>query len=43
MKSLCAVNLYNATTVAQARLGKRVAQLNSSRMSQVCSALRFSL
>jgi mRNA interferase MazF len=43
MKSLCAVNLYNATTVAQARLGKRVAQLRSSRMREVCSALRFSL
>ena len=43
MKSLCAVNLYNATTVAQARLGKRVAQLRSSRMREVCSALHFSL
>jgi mRNA interferase MazF len=43
MKSPCAVNLHNAITISQARLGKRVAQLNSSRMSEVCSALRFSL
>jgi mRNA interferase MazF len=43
MKSPCAVNLHNAITISQAGLGKRVAQLNSSRMSEVCSALRFSL
>jgi len=43
MKSSCAVNLHNAITISQDRLGKRVAQLNSSRMSEVCSALRFSL
>jgi mRNA interferase MazF len=43
LKNPCAVNLYNAITVPQTRLGKRVAQLNSSRMSEVCSALRFSL
>jgi mRNA interferase MazF len=43
MKNPCAVNLYNAVTVPQTRLGKRVAQLNPSRMREVCSALRFSL
>ena len=43
MKSPCVVNLHNAITVSQERLGQRVAQLNSSRMSEVCSALRFSL
>jgi mRNA interferase MazF len=43
MKSSCAVNLHNAITVSQDRLGKRVAQLNSSRMGEVCAALRFSL
>lgn len=43
MKSPCAVNLHNAITVPQAALSKRVAQLNSSRMSEVCAALRFSL
>ena len=43
MKTSCAVNLHNAITVSQERLGKRVAQLNSCRMSEVCSALRFSL
>jgi mRNA interferase MazF len=43
MKRPCAVNLHNAVTVSQQRLGKRVAQLSSSRMAQVCAALRFSL
>jgi len=43
MKSPCAVNLHNAVTVSQNRLGKRVAQLSSLRMSEICTALRFSL
>ncbi|HSZ62416.1 MAG TPA: type II toxin-antitoxin system PemK/MazF family toxin [Terriglobales bacterium] len=43
MKSPCAVNLHNAVTVAQERLGKRVGQLSSARMKEVCAALRFSL
>jgi len=43
MKGRCAVNLYNAVTVSQQRLGKRVAQLDSRRMNEICSALRFSL
>jgi mRNA-degrading endonuclease toxin of MazEF toxin-antitoxin module len=43
MKSPCAVNLHNAVTVSQQRLGKRVAQLSSARMNEVCAALRFSL
>jgi mRNA interferase MazF len=43
MKTPCAVNLHNAVTVSQRRLGKRVAQLNSMRMQEVCAALRFSL
>jgi mRNA interferase MazF len=43
MKAPCAVNLHNAVTVTQDRLGKRVAQLRSSRMSEICAALRFSL
>ena len=41
MKAVCAVNLHNAVTVAQARLGRRVARLNSLRMEQICAALRF--
>jgi mRNA interferase MazF len=36
MKSPCAVNLHNAVTVSQQRLGKRVAQLSSARMNEVC-------
>jgi mRNA interferase MazF len=43
MKAPCAVNLHNAVTVAKERLGKRVAQLSSSRMREICAALRFSL
>jgi mRNA interferase MazF len=43
MKSPCAVNLHNAVTVSQERLGRRVAQLNSMRMAEICAALRFSL
>jgi mRNA interferase MazF len=43
MKAPCAVNLHNAVTVSQERLGRRVAQLRSSRMEEICAALRFSL
>ena len=43
MKTRCAVNLHNAVTVSQDRLGKRVAQLSSLRMAEICAALRFSL
>ena len=43
MKAVCAVNLHNAVTVAQGKLGRRVARLNSLRMEQICAALRFSV
>jgi mRNA interferase MazF len=43
MKSPCAVNLHNAVTVPQKRLGRRVAQLSASRMREICAALRFSV
>jgi len=43
MKVRCAINLHNAVTVLQQRLGKRVARLGPRRMREVCSALRFSL
>lgn len=43
MKTPCAVNLHNAITVSQSRLGRRVGQLGSARMQQICGALRFSL
>ena len=43
MKAPCAVNLHNAVTVSQQRLGRRVARLSSLRMSEICAALRFSL
>lgn len=43
MKGPCAVNLHNAVTVSQGRLGKRIAQLRTLRMAEICAALRFSL
>jgi mRNA interferase MazF len=43
MKAPCAVNLHNAVTISQNRLGRRAAQLSSLRMRDVCAALRFSL
>jgi len=43
MKSPCAVNLHTAVTISQDRLGRRVTQLSSSRMSEICTALCFSL
>jgi hypothetical protein len=41
MKTPCAVNLHNAVTVSQERLGKRIAQLSPLRMNDICAALRF--
>jgi mRNA interferase MazF len=43
MKAACVVNLHNPVTVVQDKLGKRVAQLSSLRMREICAALRFSL
>ena len=43
MKRACAVNLHNAITVSQERLGKRVGRLSSLRMNEVCAALRFAV
>ena len=43
LKYRCAVNLHNAVTISQRRLGKRVAHLSDQRMQEVCVALRFSL
>jgi mRNA-degrading endonuclease toxin of MazEF toxin-antitoxin module len=43
MKGRCAVNLHNAVTISQERLGRRVASLDHQRMAEVCAALRFSL
>lgn len=43
MKGPCAVNLHNAVTIAQDRLGPRIGGLSVARMHEVCAALRFSL
>ena len=43
MKNRCAVNLHNAVTVAQTRLGRRVGRLSAERMREVCAAVGFSL
>ena len=42
MKAPCAVNLHNAVTISQNRLGRRLAQLTSWRMREICAALHFS-
>jgi mRNA interferase MazF len=43
MRVCCAVNLHNAITVSQDRLGKRVGRLSSLRMNEICAALRFAV
>ena len=43
MKGRCTVNLHNAVTATQTRLGRRVSALSAVRMREVCAALRFSL
>jgi len=43
MKAPCAVNLHNAVTISQEKLGKRVTKLGSARMDEICAALGFSL
>jgi len=43
MKSRCAVNLHNAVTIPQSRLGRRVSGLSLGRMEEVCAALGFAL
>ncbi len=43
MKSRCAVNLHNAVTIAQMRLGRRLGALSAERMREICAALGFSL
>jgi mRNA interferase MazF len=43
MAGPCAVNLHNAVTVSQQKLGRRVAELSPQRMRHVCGALRFAL
>jgi mRNA interferase MazF len=43
MKVRCAINLHNAVTISQERLGKRVAGLSHQKMQEVCAAVRFSL
>ena len=43
MKTRCAANLHNVVTIAEQRLGKRVAHLSDVRMSEICAALRFAI
>jgi hypothetical protein len=43
MKSLWPVNLHNAVTISQRRPGKRVARLDSLRMSEILTACAFRL
>jgi mRNA interferase MazF len=43
MRQPCAANLHNVVTVAQNVLGRRLAQLSTRRMREVCVALAFAL
>jgi mRNA interferase MazF len=43
LKQACAVNLHNLATVERKLLGRRVAQLSSQRMREVCAALAFAM
>lgn len=43
LRQPCAANLHNVMTVGQERLGRRLAQLTSERMREVCAALAFAL
>ena len=43
LKGPCAVNLHNVVTIRQSELGRRVAQLSSARMQEICRALGFAL
>lgn len=43
LKQPCAVNLHNIVTVRKEQLGRRVCQLDDSRMREVCAALGFAL
>ena len=42
-KQSCAINLHNIVTVPKDGLGRRVAQLDESRLDQVCGAIAFAL
>ena len=42
VKSPCTVDLHNAVTVSQQRLGKRAARLSSARMNEVCCSALLS-
>jgi mRNA interferase MazF len=41
MKSPCAANLDNITTVSQRRIGRKVAGVGEERMAEICRALGF--
>jgi mRNA interferase MazF len=43
LKQPCAINLHNIVTVPKDGLGRRVAQLDESRLDQICGAIAFAL
>jgi mRNA interferase MazF len=43
MRRPCAANLHNLVTIDRKGLGRRLAQLDSRRMREVCRALAFAL
>ena len=43
MKQPCAINLHNVITVGKNGIGRRIAELGTARMHEVCRALAFAL
>lgn len=43
LKQPSAINLHNIVTVPKEGLGRRVAQLNESRLEEICAAIAFAL
>jgi len=43
LKQPCVANLHNVMTVSQQSLGRRLAQLSSLRMKEICAAMAFAL
>ena len=43
MRQPCVANLHNVMTVSQRGVGRRLTQLSSLRMREVCAALAFAL
>ena len=43
LKQPCVANLHNVMTVSQLAVGRRLAQLSTHRMREICAALHYAL